>query len=481
VHDDHVPCPFTLSLLPGAAFEVRQDGSVWISVGRKRKTIGMSSPGVVATLEHLATGSVSEETLRRRAVEVEDFAGLSALYHCLLELSSSGLLCYEVRDGERPLLTAIPVGGQCRPGFDRLDPAARLVASRFAFSRRDGAATVLESPLSFARVLVSDWRGAAILAAFATPSSLDDLGPGGLGLPSDVFASCVGLLWAFKFLSLVDGTGASEEDANSELEAWEFHDLVFHSRSRRGRHRSPYGATYRLRGRLEPLPAIKPRMSDEVMPLFRPDLDGLLAVDSSFTTVLENRCSRRQHDAVPITGRQLGEFLYRTCRIRGVISAGSREPYEATNRVYPSGGAAYPLEVYLVVHRCAGVPAGLYHYQPNDHALARLSQPSNETDTLIRMAAFAAASGPPQILILLAARMGRVAWKYSSIAYAVILKDVGVLYQTMYLVATAMGLAGCALGGGNADVFARATGLSYCGEPAVGEFILGSAAVRPSG
>ena len=59
-------------------------------------------------------------------------------------------------------------------------------------------------------------------------------------------------------------------------------------------------------------------------------------------------------------------------------------------------------------------------------------------------------------------------------AYNVMLKNVGVLYQTLYLVATAMDLAPCALGGGDSDLFARAVGLDYFAETSVGEFLLGS-------
>ena len=69
-------------------------------------------------------------------------------------------------------------------------------------------------------------------------------------------------------------------------------------------------------------------------------------------------------------------------------------------------------------------------------------------------------------------------WKYEGVAYALILKHVGVLYQTFYLVATAMGLAPCGLGGGDSDLFARAAGLDYASETSVGEFIVGS---RPEG
>ncbi len=67
-----------------------------------------------------------------------------------------------------------------------------------------------------------------------------------------------------------------------------------------------------------------------------------------------------------------------------------------------------------------------------------------------------------------------MAWDYESMAYSAVLKNVGGVYQTMYLVATAMNLAPCALGAGNSDLFAEAAGTDYYVETSVGEFILGS-------
>jgi SagB-type dehydrogenase family enzyme len=78
------------------------------------------------------------------------------------------------------------------------------------------------------------------------------------------------------------------------------------------------------------------------------------------------------------------------------------------------------------------------------------------------------------VVFNLTARFQRLSWKYSSIAYTLMLKDVGGLYQTMYLVAEAMGLAPCALGAGHADWLCRAAGLNYLEESPVGEFLLGS-------
>jgi SagB-type dehydrogenase family enzyme len=84
-----------------------------------------------------------------------------------------------------------------------------------------------------------------------------------------------------------------------------------------------------------------------------------------------------------------------------------------------------------------------------------------------------AAPAPPQVLITIAARFGRVSWKYSSLAYSLILKESGVLMQTLYLMATDLGLGGCAIGSMNIDLFARMTGIEFHVEGPVGQFALG--------
>jgi SagB-type dehydrogenase family enzyme len=118
---------------------------------------------------------------------------------------------------------------------------------------------------------------------------------------------------------------------------------------------------------------------------------------------------------------------------------------------------------------------GLYHYAPAEHRLYRLSDLDDRIYTLVGMAAGAAVRNDlPDVLVVLAARFQRVSWKYESIAYSVILKDVGVLLQTMYLVATAMGLGPCAVGAGDSELFASIAGTDYYAETSVGEFLLGA-------
>ena len=78
-----------------------------------------------------------------------------------------------------------------------------------------------------------------------------------------------------------------------------------------------------------------------------------------------------------------------------------------------------------------------------------------------------------QVLCIICARFLRTAWKYQSIAYALTLKEVGVLYESMYLAASAGGLAACAVGTGVGPRFSALIGADPLAESPVGEFIVG--------
>ena len=53
----------------------------------------------------------------------------------------------------------------------------------------------------------------------------------------------------------------------------------------------------------------------------------------------------------------------------------------------------------------------------------------------------------PDVVFIITAVFGRTMWKYKNIGLSHILNDLGCLYQTMYLVATAMNLAPCVVSG----------------------------------
>jgi hypothetical protein len=96
-------------------------------------------------------------------------------------------------------------------------------------------------------------------------------------------------------LSEVKEDGKVQEDKNETLVSWEFHDLLFHSRSRKGRHSNPSGKTFRFLDKIEQPPRVKPKVSDEIIELYKPDIQKLKEEDYPFTWVLEERQSIRSY------------------------------------------------------------------------------------------------------------------------------------------------------------------------------------------
>jgi SagB-type dehydrogenase family enzyme len=255
-----------------------------------------------------------------------------------------------------------------------------------------------------------------------------------------------------------------------------------HSRSRHGHYDGPFGGVYPFIHDIAPQPAIKPLPSGRKVELYRPSWADIQARDPFLTAVLERRTSVRRHGQQPLTADQLGEFLYRVARVRAKCGPSADVPYEVTSRPWPCGGGAYELELYLTVQRCTGLSAGIYYYDAVGHRLILINENATDRQSLVRVASVASGgTADPQVLITVTSRFQRLSWKYRAIAYSVTLRNVGVLYQTMYLVATAMSLAPCGLGSGNSELAERIFGLDYLRESAVGDFILGSAPGQPMG
>jgi SagB-type dehydrogenase family enzyme len=357
------------------------------------------------------------------------------------------------------------------------DPAVAYRLSRFAFLRREADGLVIESPRSKVRVSLHGALALAVVAALAAPCNASDLHAAIEGLSRDAAVACVSVLASADLIGPIDQAGALAEDLDRALAHWEFHDLLFHSRSRLGRHDNRAGGTFRFESRFPPLPALKRPPASDVIALRQPDLANIARRDRSLTEILQARRSIRRYGTEPITLEQLGEFLFRIGRVEEVFAPEPKggRPYEISRRPYPSGGAAYDLEIYPAVKLCTGLATGLYHYDPFSHALRSIDVCRGRLDALLADAQGTAKMlFTPQIVIVLASRFQRLSWKYEMLAYATTLKNVGVLFQTMYLVATAMDLAPCALGTGNSDLFAAAAGTDYFGETSVGEFLLGS-------
>ena len=372
------------------------------------------------------------------------------------------------------------------PQTPKLRDRDTLVLSRFAYLRRRADELVVESPRAGALFKIYDPKIAAVLATLAQPQKVKALRRQ-LGA-AELLALLVDCRILFKVVGKDKGQRATEGDPNLVL--WDFHDLLFHARSTEGRHANPVGGLYAHMDVMAPQPVVRPNWPGDKIDLRSVSAASAFAADaaeiSPAAKLFRARQSSRDFDvAKPITLAELAQFLDSAARVYATVEtpldpdadpAAGGPTLTHTVRPYPSGGASYELELYLAVDRCEGLPRGFYHYDAGGHALTRLDVRDNEFEATLKGAEFAMGTdGVPQILITIVARFGRVSWKYSSIAYSLILKDTGVLMQTLYLMATDMGLGGCAIGTTNIDLFAKMTGQEFHVEGPVGQFALGRA------
>lgn len=452
-----------------------EDGSMALESSETGRLLFKTvSPGIRQVLHRLKSSPSTERQLSDIVMQTDGMPMLMLFYQYLQRLLKESLLSHSIADESGTLVTIAPIARHYQFLPNLLDTNATYTLSRFAYNHRVANKWVLETPIGYAKLIFHDSRLASTLASLAQPITPAQLVEQTTGLDTTTIHLFLLLLLNAKAIVKVDGEQRPDEETDPTVAQWDFHDLLFHSRSRLGRHNNPYGGTFRFRGTFAPLPAIKPPVSQHIIPLHKPDLEQLTHTDPPFVTVLEQRRSIREYSADPITDRQLGEFLYRVARVKMHIPSNEGE-MEYTLRPYPGGGAIHELEIYPLINKCQGIPSGLYHYNPLEHQLHKIEANPQYIQALTHIAWITAdRKSEPQIYFAITARFQRVQWKYESMVYALILKHVGVLYQTMYMVATAMGLAPCALGGGNSDLFSLTAGLDYLTETEVGEFVLGS-------
>jgi SagB-type dehydrogenase family enzyme len=446
----------------------REDGTIHATVDGYPVELGTFGPNASRGVADFDAGySVTWLDLRRRINQ--EVRGM------VRTLAQLGFVEYWLGYGDKKtdIVAIEPQTPRYWPRLSRLEATDRIALSRFAYMRRRGDAMVLESPRATALFRIGDPAVAATLATLVKPQRLDELRQS-IAFPGDAL---IALLLDCNILFKVKrgNEGLRWDEGNDDLILFDFHDLLFHTRSTEGRHANPFGGAYPHVDKIPPPPAVRPAWSGPAI-----DLTKFQAPSSPAAALFRERHSVRDFDAqAPITVAELAQFLDGAARVLSQWQSpidydGGGPVVDYTSRPYPSAGSAYPLELYLAVGHCAGLPRGFYHYDANAHTLTPIAVQDEPLQAMLYAAEFAMdASDPPQVLVTIAARFGRTSWKYTSIAYSLILKDVGALLQTLYLMATNMGLGGCAIGTHNIDLFEQMTGLAFHAEGPVGQFALG--------
>jgi oxazoline/thiazoline dehydrogenase len=476
-----------------------ENGAIALRQARFEATIAHPGAGGRAMLLRLAEQWTDDTEIGRVITSTEGEHGIMPGQLLLRRLVMRSWLRRRLQVGDRPLLDVVPLalGDGAFPHVVRHEPGAVLKLSRFVSvsadgtSAADGSGLVAQTPLATVAVAFPDTQ----LAGLLVPAATSGFTPADLAKLADLDERAVGAVLDELLTAaiLVSPTVHRAEIAELPQAVWAACELQLHHRARTGTHALPIGGTLRFRGQFPAAPLRglpDPRSAGSPAPdrsepggsaagasqLPVPDLEAISQNEPSLTEVIIGRRSIRDHDAThPISDSQLAEFLYRvqhTSRLRRLDDG-----QEVAERPYPAGGQLCELEIYPLVFSCAGLVPGLYRYDSVDHRLIRLAPMRPAAHRMLAYARDAAAMpDKPQVLLVITARVQRLLWKYEGMGYALALKNSGVLTGLMYLVATAMGLAPCALGTGDSAAFAELSGLDPLVEPSIADFALGSRA-----
>lgn len=187
-------------------------------------------------------------------------------------------------------------------------------------------------------------------------------------------------------------------------------------------------------------------------------------------TIAARRSHRRFSDEV-ISLEQLSRLLRYSY---GRTDAGGRF------RAVASGGALYPLEIYIAARRVEGLEPWLYHYDVEHHSLDVAFRED-------RWPAFKECVGLQDMddpdscaaAIFVTAIFERSTLKYLDRAYRLIMIEAGEVGHSLSLVATALGLGGYLLGGFLDNALSDVLGIDGVAEAPILPMVLGVPEAAP--
>jgi SagB-type dehydrogenase family enzyme len=156
---------------------------------------------------------------------------------------------------------------------------------------------------------------------------------------------------------------------------------------------------------------------------------------------LAARRSRRSYGGGSLDLAELGALLAASYGVTGTL-----EGTPQTLRSAPSGGALYPLELYVACRHVEGVARALHHYDPLRHVLEELRPLAWEEETAALTPYDELVTGCAA-LIVVTGMLWRSRFKYGARAYRFTLMEAGHVAQSFLLAVEALGLASTPLGG----------------------------------
>jgi len=162
-----------------------------------------------------------------------------------------------------------------------------------------------------------------------------------------------------------------------------------------------------------------------IITLPEPNCDGEISIENAIL----NRRSIRDYLNEPLTLADVSQLLWAA---QGITESGGY-------RAAPSGGALYPLEVYLVAGNVMNLLKGIYRYRPLGHEMIKVA----DGDMRNELASAALEQGCVRrgaVSIVISAVYERMTRKYGQRGLQYVHMEVGHVAQNIYLQAISLNL-----------------------------------------
>ena len=162
-------------------------------------------------------------------------------------------------------------------------------------------------------------------------------------------------------------------------------------------------------------------------------------LELSLGEAIAARRSSREHTSAAMSLAQLASLLRAGYGVTGFAPVG------VPVRAAPSGGALFPLDLYVAARRVEGLGCDLHHHDPLRDGLELMR--SFAPEELEQLTPAPRATRDAAAIVVVAASFWRTRFKYGQRGYRFALLEAGHVAQNILLAATALGFAGVPLGG----------------------------------
>lgn len=161
---------------------------------------------------------------------------------------------------------------------------------------------------------------------------------------------------------------------------------------------------------------------------------------ATLAAAVADRRSRRTFSDRPLELGRLATLLDTAYGVTGMVDGTPQ-----ALRTVPSGGALYPLELYVVSHRVEGLELALYHYDPLRHGLELVAPFTARAGA--ELSPYGTSLAGSAAVVAMTAMFWRSRFKYGHRAYRFALMEAGHVAQNLLLAAAALELDAVPLGG----------------------------------